>query len=831
MPGLDGGTRASPGPGGSSPRRVLTISADMGGGHDATAAALEQAARRVWPGSEIRRIDLLDLLGPGFGELFRRIYVSNVERTPWLYEFFYSALWRRRWFASASKGFTGLWSAVPLARQIDRFDPDVILSTYPLATSGLAWLRRHRGLSVPCAAWISDFAPHPFWVYGDIDLNVVMHEAARPHALAAEPGAPVAVSRAPVVDRFRPGDRAAARTLLGLRPDAFVVLISCGTYSFGDVPALARSLVEVSPRLQLVAMCGRNTATLEQLRALDLPEERLVPVPWTDSMAAYVRAADLVVSNAGGATALEALATQRALVMCRPIAAHGAANAQLMVVSGLADLCDDEDHLAAYVRAALTDRARLEMLERRAAEHAHAPSLESLLTGLVAAQRPPGRRPWPARPADAFFAHLGRESAEQEIGAVVELDPVPSGRAPSVDALREILAERVPGLPPLRRRLVRSPRPGWLPVERVEIDAHVQEQVVEASAGSRGAEEVVDRFLSTPLPAGRPPWRMLLVHGHDGGRALLALKMLHAQADGVSALSLLDRVLTPAPDDRLPERGGAVPERARRAPASTPGSPGRFARLSSGLWSLATRGRPPRHPVNVGAVGGGRTFVRASLPGDAVREVARALHARPHELVIAVLADGLGAQLRARGLLDAPYLVRTMVPVAMRAPRLDRVFGNWTGTVAIDLPMGPMPPAARLALISAELRRRSERGEPDAAELVMRLAGLLPAALHARFARAVYTRRFFSLIVTYLPGARRARWCAGARVRAVHPILPLAEGVPVTAGAVLADGTVGIGILLDAALGLDRDEVADAVALAFETARAAAHVPEPGRVG
>jgi diacylglycerol O-acyltransferase / wax synthase len=143
-----------------------------------------------------------------------------------------------------------------------------------------------------------------------------------------------------------------------------------------------------------------------------------------------------------------------------------------------------------------------------------------------------------------------------------------------------------------------------------------------------------------------------------------------------------------------------------------------------------------------------------------------------------------------------------------------------------------MPPAARLSQISAELRRRSERGEPDAAELVMRLAGLLPAPLHARFARAVYTRRFFSLIVTYLPGARRARWCAGARVRAVHPVLPLAEGVPVTAGAVLADGTVGIGILLDAALGLERDEVEEAVARAFEEATVAARgaVPERGGV-
>jgi hypothetical protein len=64
--------------------RVLVMSADMGGGHNATAAAVEEAAESVWPGSDIRRLDTLDVMGPGIGRLFRRIYVGNVEVTPWL---------------------------------------------------------------------------------------------------------------------------------------------------------------------------------------------------------------------------------------------------------------------------------------------------------------------------------------------------------------------------------------------------------------------------------------------------------------------------------------------------------------------------------------------------------------------------------------------------------------------------------------------------------------------------------------------------------------------------------------------------------------------------
>jgi diacylglycerol O-acyltransferase / wax synthase len=154
----------------------------------------------------------------------------------------------------------------------------------------------------------------------------------------------------------------------------------------------------------------------------------------------------------------------------------------------------------------------------------------------------------------------------------------------------------------------------------------------------------------------------------------------------------------------------------------------------------------------------------------------------------------------------------------MRAPRLDRIFGNWTGTLALDLPVGAMDPAERVAAVRSELRGHMERGEPEAAQLVMQVAGVLPAALHARFARLVYNRRFFNSIVTYMPGARGPRWCAGARVTAMYPVLPLAQGVPVTVGAVLAGDTVGVGVFSDPALGLDRSRVAAALEKALQAA-------------
>ncbi len=831
----------------SSARRVLTLSASMGGGHDATAAGLEEAVRALWAGSEIRRLDTLDdLLGPGIGRLFRGIYVANVETTPWLYEFFYSSLWRHQWFARASKAFTGGWCAVRLARHIDKFDPDLILSTYPLATSGLAWLRRHRGLSIPCGAWVSDFAPHPFWIYRDIDANFVMHEVSVPHGQAAEPGAVVEACSPPVIGAFVPGDRNEARAKVGLQSDAFVVLVTCGAYAFGDVEAIVRTLLEAAPDVQVVAACGRNTASRIRLENLGMPAGRLLALGWTDSMADYVRAADLVLSNAGGASALEALACARPILMCRPIAAHGAANAQLMVVSGLADICANEERLRDYIRTGVADREAFEDLERKAGERGKVRDLPSVLTRLAAPRPDPARpgQPWPMRAADEFFTHVESDDVRQEIGAVLSLDAVGPDRALDVRTLRQALAGPARGLPSLRRRLERSPRAGWTLQEELNIDEHVFEAVVAPSATETEIAVVVDGFWSRPLPADRPPWQMLLVRGRANGTAVLAVKMHHALGDGVSALGLLDRLLTAAPEDRLRERTGAISSSPPRTPARVLRDAGLLAR---GLWSLASRGGPPHAVLNRdGIAGPGRQFVAVPLPAAQLRTAARSLHAQPHELVLSIITDGLGRVLGPAGLLrtgrlqerpqdelqskgmphngprDNAATLRVMVPVAMRAPRLDRVFGNWTGAAALDLPVGPMTPAQRVSLVQTELRRSTRHGEAEAAQLVMQLAGRLPAAVHARFARLAYTRRFFNSIVTYMPGARGPRWCAGARVRAMYPVLPLTDGVPLTVGAVLAGDTIGVGVYFDPALGLDRTAVTASVADAFESAMQAA---------
>lgn len=515
--------------------RVLIVSANMGQGHNATGRALEDAVRERWPDATVSWLNALERLGPGFESLFQRIYVANVESVPWLYEFFYGAIWRIPWFAAASRWFTASWCGARLAKPVAEFAPDLVLSTYPMGTAGLAWLRRKGKLPVPLGAWVSDFAPHPFWVYGAADLTMVMHDVAVAPALRSSPSAHVGVSAPPVRAVFRPGDQPAARHELELPPDAFVPLVSCGSLGFGEIETTVRELLAADPSVVPIAICGRNDAVAARLRALDEP--RLRVVGWTDQPEVYTLASDVVVTNAGGATSLEALACGRPVLMHQPIAAHGKANARLMAAAGLALVSTKDGELAETVRGLLAEPERLKEMAEAVARHCEtATPLVTALESLASAPlNPPTQR---LRPEDALFVHVATPEVPQQVGAVLLFDAKADG-TPVTHADAEHLLAATPGL---RTRLLPGSglwRARWQEDPgRTSADVLTSVRVGPDAPLDAALTREMDAFFSEPVSPERPV-RARLVTGIEGEQGALLIALHHAASDGIAVISAL----------------------------------------------------------------------------------------------------------------------------------------------------------------------------------------------------------------------------------------------------------------------------------------------------
>src|SRR5699024_3141271 len=262
------------------------------------------------------------------------------------------------------------WSGRTMARVLLDVEPDMVLSTYPMATTGLEWVRRHRGLSIPTATWVAAFDPHPSWVHRDVDMNFVMHDVVVSEALRGVAEAVVRVSALPGSGAFRPGDRAMARHRWELPDDAFIALVSCGSLGFGDVVASVRELLRGGGSgIRVGVITGRNEALRRTLRETFDDDTRVRIFGWVDDMPGLLSATDVVVTNAGGATFREALACGRSVLMHNPIAGHGRANGALMARAGLARLCEGEGALATAARDLRQDPARVTAAEQAIAAH------------------------------------------------------------------------------------------------------------------------------------------------------------------------------------------------------------------------------------------------------------------------------------------------------------------------------------------------------------------------------------------------------------------------------------------------------------------------------
>ncbi len=296
----------------------------MGAGHDG--AARELQGRLESMGDEVRIIDFLELPYLRFGAFMRWSYEAQLRLVPWSYELMY-----RMWYLAPFMWYPLVWFDTFISRRrlrqaIEAMDPDVVVSTYPLASLVLGNLRKKNWLRVPAITYVTDFGVHPLWTHPGIDLTLTVSP---PSAVVARErtGRPAEAPGPLVSERFRADlpDRATARAAFDLGDDERVVLVVAGSWGVGEVVRTVEVLAS-SDRFHVVTVCGRD----EKLRARLEAAELGTVIGWTDAMPTLMAACDALVENAGGLSCMEAYAARLPVVSFLPIAGHGRENAQWM---------------------------------------------------------------------------------------------------------------------------------------------------------------------------------------------------------------------------------------------------------------------------------------------------------------------------------------------------------------------------------------------------------------------------------------------------------------------------------------------------------------------
>ena len=446
---------------------------------------------------------------------------------------------------------------------------------------------------------------------------------------------------------------------------------------------------------------------------------------------------------------------------------------------------------------------------------------------------------------DATFLELEQqdEGALMSIGGVSVFDPVPGGGAPPIDEVCANLDSRLDQLPRYSQRLsaVRTGGlgwPRWTDDERFRIRDHITHVALPAPGGHAELCDWAADFYSHRLDRTRPLWEMALIEGLAEGRWAIAHKTHHCLVDGVGSVdvayllldtepnpperpqtpvppstdSLVLRPLVPSPPQSITNAAQAG-ARVARAGMHAALHPREALERSAAVAELIVRDEligAPHTSLNV-PIGSTRRFAVVNRPLEEFKAIRRALGGSINDVVLAACATGLRRLLLGRGEELHPRGLRAMVPVNIRQSSERLSLGNRVSSLFVELPVATENARERHRRIVAATERLKSSSAATGAEAMIDLAGLAPPVLHAALARSLYATRLFNVTITNVPGPQIPLYSFGARLREVHPVVPLAAAHSVGIAIFSYDGLVTFGVIADSESTPDIEVLTDGI--------------------
>jgi diacylglycerol O-acyltransferase len=340
----------------------------------------------------------------------------------------------------------------------------------------------------------------------------------------------------------------------------------------------------------------------------------------------------------------------------------------------------------------------------------------------------------------------------------------------------------------------------WVEDEDFDIEYHVRHSALPKPGRVRELLELCSRLHSTRLAIERPLWEWHLIEGLRDGRVAMYCKLHHALVDGISAMRLLQNILStdaertdmPAPWENRPSRSREADEPSEKKDLAE--LPAQAMRSALGIGAEAaglpgalikTLNRSVRNETSALALYAPRTilnqpitaarrFAAQDWPLERLRTIGKATGTTLNDVVLAMCSGAMRTYLLELDALPDTTLI-SMVPIGLKAKEAQIASssgGNAVGSVMVKLGTDLPDPADRLQAVHDSMvsGKRALAQMTPVQILAMSALGQAPAILGPMLKMSGLVKPPYNLIISNVPGPRTKQYFNGMRLEGTYPL-------------------------------------------------------------
>ena len=245
---------------------------------------------------------------------------------------------------------------------LEDFRPDFVVCSQAFPCGMIADYKKTYNIKIPLMAVITDYAPHAYWIYDQIDYFIVANQESRQRLIREGIkqerikilGIPIASKFAKEVNK----EKVAAG--LGLDLSLPIILVMGGGQGLGPVKKIIKSFGKIKTYFQVIVICGTNKRLLNWLKKYQLPDKKLVALGYTDNVEELMSISTILITKPGGITSAEALSKGLPMIIMQPIPGQEANNTQYLLRQDAAVKVDNIDQLNKKIDELLKNKDALE---------------------------------------------------------------------------------------------------------------------------------------------------------------------------------------------------------------------------------------------------------------------------------------------------------------------------------------------------------------------------------------------------------------------------------------------------------------------------------------